>query len=266
MTRTNDYKYDEIDVHDYSQEEHITTNNEPLRAAINETWQANDFETPVPKRLKRSHSRNTSADPIAISSSPSETDTPDPLTDDDEADLAHSTTIPYAGSRFRPSKAVIKGEDSKTKPSFRTVDPASALPPELATTLPDAFTPSRRKGKRDYESGGLADTVRSWVLQAATEERQRADGREREVLIDEAVLDQSRRGILATDVRGMQWLFVSTQISNGSMLPADSADELASGSSVIVRGNATSWTVPLRAAGQERDLQVATLWESESGA
>ncbi|KPI40481.1 uncharacterized protein AB675_7705 [Cyphellophora attinorum] len=146
---------------------------------------ANEFATPMPKRRKREPSPAFSKDLIAISSSPSESASAAALTDEEEVDQDLLAPTPYTASRFRrpapaPALTVIHNDmqEARVKPTFRRLDPTSNLPPEMSTTLPDAFTPSRRKGKRDYVSGGLADTVRNWVLQAATEASHRIGNEE----------------------------------------------------------------------------------------
>jgi hypothetical protein len=222
----------------------------------------------MPKRRKREHSPAISHDPIAISSSPSESGSAAALTDEEEVDQDPAAPTPYTASRFRrpapaPVSTVIHNDvhEARSKPTFRRLDPTSNLPPEMSTTLPDAFTPSRRKGKRDYVSGGLADTVRNWVLQAATEASHQAGNEEREINVDEVTLDDSRRGILAREDYESEWLLVSAQPWDSRSLSTGTASRLSDSGKAVVRGNATSWTVPMRAAGGQTDLRVATYWD-----
>ena len=228
--------------------------------------QGNGLETPMPKRRKRAHSQTPARNAIAVSSSPSAPSNPDSpgvLTDNEDVELPDTAITSTTTSRFRTPAPVVKSEDPRTKPIFRPPDSESAISAEMTTTLPEAFTPSRKKGKRDYVSGGLADTVRSWVLQAAAEETQRGTTEERSILVGDVVVDQSRRGISCMDNHDRQWLLVGIGPWDNSVPVSRIVEYLRDSGRVVVRGTATSWAVSSGAGEVADDLLVASHWDVE---
>lgn len=103
---------------------------------------------------------------------------PDPPGDDIDADATSSPSGPAhstAPTRFRmPTPAIFPTPTpSSIRPSFKLpqLHSAAAEDPSMGlSSLPNAFSPSRRRGRRDYVPGGAADTVRSWVLGLAEQE------------------------------------------------------------------------------------------------
>lgn len=132
---------------------------------------------------------------------------------------------------------------------------------EVGAVLPEAFTPSRKKGKHDYVPGGFAATVRNWVLEVSTNEIQRGAKDEREVSIKKAAVDESGRAIAALDDSGRHWLLMGSQPWGSSSNWQEIVDRINSKKKVVVRGAATNWTVPLHQYGTGSDVQIAGHWE-----
>lgn len=88
----------------------------------------------------------------------------------------HHLKTPTKISHFSRFRVPTKDQSSATVPlpSFQSrllsssTSSTSYLHPKIDSVLPDAFSPSRRRGAREYIRGGFAETVRSWVLDIAT--------------------------------------------------------------------------------------------------
>ena len=171
-------------------------------------------------------------------------------------------TTPQTTTRFRTALSMNLTNDNRpSKPIFRPVDSRSNNPEVLGSVLPEAFTPSRRRGKHEYVQGGLADTVRGWVLQISTDESQRGNREESEVSLCDAVMDRSRRAISALDPEGLQWLLAGSQPWSSSSVYSSAVEQMNNGRDVTIRGISTSWTVPLNSMGLGPDIQVAGQWD-----
>jgi len=104
-----------------------------------------------------------------------------PLDDSDSHSPVKTIVTPkLKTSRFRhpppfPSAIPLKHpiDQHQPFPSFQsrllgaTTSALRGPHPSLDFTLPDAFSPSRRRGQREYIHGGHAETVRGWVLDVA---------------------------------------------------------------------------------------------------
>lgn len=137
---------------------------------------ANELTNPLPRKRRQPHGRERNA--IQILSSPSQHRSPlpsrdsDDLEDYDRAVLSspgiRSPTAAKTPLRFRSRKGDSSNGDgisSSNRPSFRIplLPPVNGNTPDSA--LPDTFSPSRRRGKgKEYASGGLADTLRGWII------------------------------------------------------------------------------------------------------
>jgi hypothetical protein len=217
-----------------------------------------DHDTPMPKRRKTA--KHTEI--ITVSSSPSDVQSrsPSPV-----QDAAFSTTAaPQMTSRFRSaSTKPHHGATRPAKPSFRVPEPSESTA-DASVVLPDAFTPSRRKGKRDYIQGGMADTVRSWIFSTAASETQQGSKMKHHVQVASALPDPSARCVSIAELGGKQWLLIRDQ--NSSTVPDhNDSDKVISNGTVVIRGEGTKWIVPLHAAGLGPDLHVAAVWNVPPG-
>ncbi|KAL9114663.1 MAG: hypothetical protein Q9227_001341 [Pyrenula ochraceoflavens] len=74
--------------------------------------------------------------------------------------------------RFRYPDQITSDNDyvPVSRPSFR-LPAATSTGHNTEITLPEAFSPSRRRGKgKDYITGGMADTMRSWIVGLSAED------------------------------------------------------------------------------------------------
>lgn len=261
---------------DYSLHDVSTTAEEVGRtepAVFNsEDFQVASLDSPSRKRRKLTSSAQTPKPTITISSSPSTPGDEDiyadqeepnqPTSDIEDAALPELRT-PQTTSRFK-SVAPIHHTDgliNLSKPAFRALSTNARLDLEASMVLPDAFSPSRRKGKREYDPGGLADTVRSWVLGAATEEVQRDKRTERRLAVRHAKADSSGRAVLVIDEDGQQWLLVGKHDGMDRLSSRRAAEGIRKEASVVIRGTSTTWAVSDMEA---RQVQVAAHWDLPS--
>lgn len=230
----------------------------------NAQWHGTEFQTPMPKRRKVSHAPAAANEPIHVSSSPSDATPESSAASDGEQDGLSPAgfATPQTTSRFRASASTIAAEATRSsKPAFKATDHSSNVGTEIGAVLPEAFTPSRKKGKHDYMPGGLADTVRNWVLEVSTNEIRRGARNEREVIMEKAAVDESGRAIAAMDESGQHWLLVGSQPWSGSSSLQENVEQVKSKKRVVVRGASTSWVVPLQQHGTGSDVQVAGHWD-----
>ena len=237
--------------------------------AHSEYFDADILDSPTHKRRKLTSSARTPKPAIMISSSPSTPEHEDinldqeepnqPTSDVKDAILSELRT-PQTTSRFR-SVAPIHHTDrlsNVSKPAFRALSTNARLDLEAGMVLPDAFSPSRRKGKREYDPGGLADTVRSWVLAAATEEVQRDKRTERRLAVRHAKADSSGRAVAVIDEDEQQWLLVGNHDGIDRSSNRRAAERIRKEGSVVIRGESTAWAV---ADVDGRQVQVAAHWD-----
>ncbi|ETN41366.1 uncharacterized protein HMPREF1541_03301 [Cyphellophora europaea CBS 101466] len=227
-------------------------------------WQSDHRDTPMPKRRKVSHPHRPGDEPIAISSSPSEGESRSPQMSDDELHEASppANVTPHTTARFRTPAPFRTQEASRSSRTvFRATDSSSTAKSEIVNTLPDAFTPSRRKGKHAYVPGSLADTVRNWILEVSTEDGKKDANDEREVLIEDARLEASGRAITAIDQSGLHWLLTGPQRWSASSISLETVQRIKEKGKVIIRSTSKSWTVPLQHLDRGADIQVAGHWD-----
>jgi hypothetical protein len=226
---------------------------------------AGDFPQPTSKRRKTSFESTTHHDAILISSSGSEDDISytnnhedrnqkptRPATDpfDHSSDLddnipsspTHARTSTSTIPRFKTPAAPASDLHS-TKPIFKPPPPSQL---GLNTTLlPDAFSPSRQRGKREYIPGGLADTVRNWVLELGTSISKPGSEQSKTVKVARIQHDVEGRCATIRDEPGEQYLLVS----QGQQSDASS---VRIGDIIEINGGGTSWSIDIgRLAGWE---------------
>jgi hypothetical protein len=106
----------------------------------------------------------------------------------------------------------------------------------------------------------MADTVRSWIFSAAASETQQGSKKEQHIQVVDALRDPSGRSMNITEAEGKRWLLIRDQKSDTSIPGHNGEDDLMSCGTVVVRGEATKWSVPLYAAGLGSDIHVAAVW------
>jgi hypothetical protein len=218
------------------------------------------------------HPHADAIEPIAVSSLPDhgdvdardrdfDEDSAGSLSDLDEALGASARPTPnddlHRVVRFRP---VLSGTNPERPPARTNFRPASRDGlPELSPhgpVLPDIFSPSRRKGKKDYISGGSAELVRSWILAIPAQESHLEALAEDIFLLIEVSHDGNGRFATADAHDGSRWLFPE----QGGQVFSRSSRSLASlvpGAKVLIKGRATRWNLNLPSGS----VTVAAYWE-----
>ena len=140
---------------------------------------------------------------------------------DEEVDCSPIGTLSaITATRFRiPTPAVFPPPRSSTRPAFKLppVQNVANLGQSATSSLPDAFSPSRRRGKKDYIPGGSADTVRNWVLALAAEESKTT-----QIYTESFRVVQMRdshhesRCVLVEDEHGRNWVLINESAKAGS--------------------------------------------------
>ena len=229
------------------------------------------IDTPLPKRRKLSERHQSSEEPLLMSSSPAgpvaiESDAHEMT--DEYSDLDDHDTSPSREARTHQPTSRFKMKTSappfltnvEQKPVFRPPDSVSHLATEITTVLPEAFTPSRKKGKKDYVPGGLADTIRNTVLGIATEAGRKAGLDERLIHVENASLEYSGRAILAIDSQNVQWILPSQHDRGRPEGLIEKLEKIQTSGLVVISGNATNWALPLGEADVGRDVRFAAHW------
>jgi hypothetical protein len=130
------------------------------------------------------------------------------------------TSSAITATRFRiPTPAVFPPPRSSARPAFKLppVQNVASLGRSATSSLPDAFSPSRRRGKKDYIPGGSADTVRNWVLALAAEESKTT-----QIYTESFRVVQMRDGhhesrcVLVEDEHGRKWILINESAKAGS--------------------------------------------------
>ncbi|EXJ73328.1 uncharacterized protein A1O5_03088 [Cladophialophora psammophila CBS 110553] len=254
------------------EQDHVESEASPLQYRLRKS-------APATKRRKVSHPGPGASviKPVAISSSPDDDDPGDvsyqagdnsPSSQSDLDDnLGRSTGLATINesskiARFRPIAQGVSPPSPVSRTIFKVV-------PEDQThgsggrgpVLPDIFSPSRRKGKRDYILGGSAHLVRSWVLDIATQESHAESLSEEILLIAEVENDASGRFVVVSDEKARRWLLPEQQHEKSSRSSSFfDWSELRPGSQVLIKGRATRWPLDLESQGLE-NVVVAAYWE-----
>ena len=244
------------------------------------------------KRRRTSGSDNFVEDIIAVSSSPSpEHLNASYLSDDDDlcTGLSHSTlpmesgphtdgiggeaasslTLPgptTSSTKFRiPLLTAFHGPTTPTKPPFKLpkVELSTLQDQSVGSLLPYVFSPSRRRGKKDYVQGGAADTARSWVLALAEQESNTTQTYTEEFKAS-GVRNDDRDGrcVLVEDERRQRWLLISATANVGGGGGSQTTDrKVRVGSTIRIRSS----TKPnLRLSSSEQlETQTSDLTEAK---
>ncbi|KAJ9611741.1 hypothetical protein H2200_004925 [Cladophialophora chaetospira] len=224
------------------------------------------------KRRKLLHTQVSTVEPITVSSPPDDENLDDEdhpldvesLTSqsdlEDDLGLSVRRTMNSDSSRFAHFRALTTGlaePPPAMKASFKTHED---IPPGQVAggpALPEVFTPSRRRGKRDYMPGGGADMVRSWVLAIPAQESHSQSLSEEILCVNEAEQDSSGRFWIVKDKNGSQWLLPEQQEKPGGA-SRRSLTRICPGTQLVVKGQATKWNLDLYGA---RNMTVAAYWE-----
>ena len=225
------------------------------------------------KKRKLSHHRPKTVETITISSSPEygdeDEDRDEALSPASQSDLEESinTTTPYLPAeqstktaRFRPAALGI-GQTSLAPRTVFKVELEEGQTAQLGSksVLPDIFSPSRRKGKREYIPGGSAELVRRWVLGVSAQDSLSAGLPEISITVSQVQIDSSGRFGIVIDETGLQWLLPDQQRKAGIGCDSD-LNGLRPGSRVLLKGQATKW--PLYSfTADTKSLTVAAYWE-----
>jgi hypothetical protein len=123
-------------------------------------------------------------------------------------------------TRFRiPNPSGVPTSRSSARPAFKLPPVQNVVSPGRSATssLPDAFSPSRRRGKKDYIPGGSADTVRNWVLALAAEESKAT-----QIYTETFRVVQMRDGhhasrcVVVEDENSRKWILINESARAGS--------------------------------------------------
>lgn len=227
--------------------------------------------TPAAKKQKTAHHPGPQAqtEAIAISSSPDYSDGDGledsvsshggsqraPSIDDDLDDPHHQQETPII-PRFKGPT----GPEPLLRSTFRS---KAADDRENQTTnevvLPDIFSPSKRKGKHDYLPGGNAELVRNWVLNIAAHETPSSRPGGDIIVVDHVHRDISNRLLIIHDQAGAEWLLPTQKAASRVGKGTDLAG-VCSGSKILIKGQATNWSIPF-SAPNPKDLVVVAHWE-----
>ena len=163
-------------------------------------------------------------------------------------------------ARFRPVSSELDYPSPMSRMIFKSdLDDVSAGRVTNGPTLPDIFSPPRRKGKKDYIPGSSADVVRSWILAIPAQESHSQELSEELFSIAEVRSDSSGRFAIVTDDSGSRWLLPEQQDKVGtgtkSLLSA-----LRPGSQLLVKGRATRWRLDFDTTGSNT-VDAAAYWE-----
>ena len=259
------------------------------------------------KRPKRTVSNKLRKEEVSSASSASE---------DDDLLLYHHTAGKKKGIDVPPARSDhplreridnSSGEDEEylsptlRSPTTKPNNPTSHPPPLAATRpttrrflkppnkltgsgssellpLPEAFSPSRRRGRHEYIPGGAAATVRSWILGLAAVETPDSLNQGQLITVKSLVSDKGGRCVRVVDETGKEWVLISQQPSRAwrSRGRAETdIERLQEGCVVKIKGTATRWAIPGfgfkriggegAAEGEAEDLNVAALWEIVPG-
>lgn len=221
---------------------------------------------PVSKRRKVSHppeSDNIDSPPdeLLIDDINRRLDDGIPASDSDlEDELGLHTTRAARDDPGRKARFKLPAsEDTQPSPLPRTI--FRAIPSDVqdqtssGSVLPDIFSPSRRKGKKDYVAGGSADTVRNWILGIATQESHSESLYEEVVSIVEVSNDNSGRFAVAIDENGSRWLLPEQQKGGVAL-----TSSLRPGARILIKGRATRWPIYF-STDSSASMTVAAYWE-----
>ncbi len=221
------------------------------------------------------HAQPKQQEPITISSSPEYEDPADvDLRSDPSSPDSHSHTNYGSDDDLKFADPVQSSKTPRFKPSAsgmvestplsRTVFKIPTSDDQTASVgsgpvLPEVFSPSRRKGKGNFLSGGSAELVRSWVFNIAAQESQATALPEQILNVSRVSSDSSGRFLVVVDDTGSHWLLPEQQ-QKTAFGAGSGLSGLHSGSQLQLKGEATKWTVDADAPIL-KDVVVAAYWE-----
>ncbi|KAK4939577.1 hypothetical protein LTR10_020183 [Elasticomyces elasticus] len=229
---------------------------------------------PATKKRKVSQAESKNVGPITISSSPEYNSLDDheahddiqasqsDLEDNNLDDLLHLTDTgkPSKPARFKPVNADLIGSIPLSRTVFRTnLEEGPSVSTATVPVLPDVFSPSRRKGRRDFLPGGSAEQVRKWVLDIAAQDSITQTLPDDIITISETQLDDSGRFAVVRDDTGSHWLLPEQQQKSGLGGKMD-WHCLRRSSQILVKGQATKWALESHEPAFE-NVTVAGYWE-----
>lgn len=179
-----------------------------------------------------------------------------------EGDTVSHIATPSMSTRFVTPKTIsTDAKRHQSGPSFKQFLREQREETEADLALPDVFSPSRRKGKADYVAGGLADTVRSWVLGVASEETQQKHRSATAIQLDEASVDFSGRAIHVSASDGSVYVLAEEQRYGAATTPISSLNRLLDKGEVTLRGTTTTWPLPVCDISSKHPVHFATQWD-----
>ena len=254
----------------------VGAENEELALASPLLQRTKRFQPPT-KKCKLSQAESKDVEPITISSSPEydnldhyeahngtqnpRSDMRSDMEDNDLDDLPQVTDTEMSSkpARFKPANADLIESFPLSRTVFRTnLEEGQSASTATGPVLPDVFSPSRRKGKRDFLSGGSAELVRKWVLDIAAHDSITTLP-EDIITISSTQLDDSGRFAVVRDDTGSQWLLPEQQQKAGLGGKTD-WHYLRRGSQILLKGKATKWTLGSYEPALN-NVTVAGYWE-----
>ncbi len=129
-----------------------------------------------------------------------------------------------------------------TRPAFKfphsRPGPGSSGPGRQS--LPDAFSPSRRRGKKDYVPGGAADTVRNWILGLAAEEPKASQAYTQKIRVSEVRHDNGEgRFLLVKGEDHDRWVLLNDNGGNSATQTTNDMRNVRPGSLIGIKGSNT---------------------------
>jgi hypothetical protein len=235
-----------------------------------------DFETPLKKRRKLSMSE-VCDDVISTYSSPNlkailaedesdndrgDHDGKETTVVRDENRITSNTATLALPKRFRMLNSGAAGiQRPQTGPTFRPFPQDGQGQVEADLALPDAFSPSRKKGKVDYVSGGLASTARSWILGIAGEESQRRSRHHTRIKVKEVCMDRSGRAVHVIASDEAEYVLAAEQGDGGVVASTAHRTRIIEKGELSLRGTSTTWQLPVAQGNGKHLPRFVSQWE-----
>jgi hypothetical protein len=208
--------------------------------------------SPSPEPAYSAHVSDTQDYYVGFSIAESVEDIEAPVATSDE-DFTSSPTGPtstFASSKFRKPKpsSLFSMPAPSTRLAFKTpqVQTAATMEQSATSSLPDAFSPSRRRGKKDYMLGGAADAVRSWVLAFAPDEPKAGQTYTERFKVAETTDDYPEgKCLLVTGENGRRWLLINESAKAGGRGSDTTARKVRIGCSVGIRASSPAVNLQL---------------------
>ena len=145
-------------------------------------------------------------------------------------------------SKFKwPAPAKFPTPTPSTRPSFKLPPsrPGPAHDEPGRQPLPDVFSPTRRRGKKDYVAGRAADTVRNWILSLAAESKA-GQAYTQQVRVAEVRGDKGDgRCLLVKCEDGRRWVLLNENGGTSTTHTTDAMRKVRPGSLIGIRDSST---------------------------